>query len=133
MFKITDAKKCLNEYGPEIIHLWDIREYNYYYYEPPLCCCQSSTLCLQNIILLRSWKQNRNWRSVAIPGINTLVYSSLSLNSRQWIQQMILNLQVLSNILFTDEAGFMHDDIFNYNNIHVWCIVHPHIIHEAQK
>ena len=73
---------------------WDCK----YHYEPPLSCYTNLTLfyelnIFQNLTLSRgwSWKKNTNWRLVAIPGISTLVYSGLSVNSRQWIQQMILN------------------------------------------
>ena len=44
----------------------------------------------------------------------------------------IIKPQFLSKILFTEEAGFTRDGIFNYHNIHVWCDVNPHAIHEAQ-
>jgi hypothetical protein len=33
--------------------------------------------------------------------------------------------------LFTDEAGFTRDGIFNYHNCHVWCEENPHAIHES--
>ena len=38
----------------------------------------------------------------------------------QQIQQSALDRQFLNNVLFTDEAGFTCDGIFNFHNCHVW-------------
>lgn len=34
----------------------------------------------------------------------------------------------MKNILFTDEAAFTKDGIFNQHNLHIWSEVNPHFI-----
>ena len=45
------------------------------------------------------------------------------LNFCQQIQQSALDRQFLNNVLFTDEAGFTCDGIFNFHNCHMWAAV----------
>lgn len=45
----------------------------------------------------------------------------------QWfLRQIALLPYFVSNILFTDEAGFSRDGIFNFHNNHVWADDNPH-------
>ena len=46
-------------------------------------------------------------------------------------QQAAVNHRFTSNILFTDEAGFTCDGIFNFHNTHFWSDVNPHAVHES--
>lgn len=50
----------------------------------------------------------------------------------QWMQQQaVVNPRFACNILFTDEAGFTRDGVFNYHNTHFWCEINPHAVHES--
>lgn len=54
-------------------------------------------------------------------------------NFFQWFLRMDAeNPQFLSRILFTDEAGFTKDGIFNFHNTHVWADENPHSIMESR-
>lgn len=38
----------------------------------------------------------------------------------------------LPSVLFTDEAGFSRDGIFNFHNTHCWAEENPHLIHQSR-
>ena len=54
-------------------------------------------------------------------------------NFCQWMQQQCtLNPLFVSSILFTDEAGFTRDGIFNFHNCHIWADVNPNATHVSR-
>jgi hypothetical protein len=66
-----------------------------------------------------------------VQGLSSTDFSP-RVNFCQWMQQQsALNPPFVSNILFTDEAGFTRDGIFNYHICHVWCNENPHAVHES--
>jgi hypothetical protein len=51
----------------------------------------------------------------------------------QWcLEQCVRNPQFLWKLLFTDEAMFTRDGIFNFHNVHIWKYANPHTIREAR-
>ena len=51
----------------------------------------------------------------------------------QQIQQYTaLDRQLLNNVLFTDEAGFTRDGIFNLHNCNVWAAVNPNEVKQSR-
>jgi hypothetical protein len=45
----------------------------------------------------------------------------------QWlVAKYVVNIQFLSNFLFTDEAGFTRDGVVNFHNTHFWVDNNPH-------
>ena len=51
----------------------------------------------------------------------------------QWcLKQCVRHPQFLWKILFTDEAMFTRDGIFNFHNVHMWAHANPHTIREAK-
>ena len=49
----------------------------------------------------------------------------------QWyLQQTALQPEFPSRVLFTDEACFARDSVFNMHNAHVWAAANPHASHE---
>ena len=51
----------------------------------------------------------------------------------QWcLKQCVQHPQFLWKLLFTDEAMFTWDGIFNFHNVHIWAHVSPHAIQEAR-
>jgi hypothetical protein len=63
--------------------------------------------------------------------VSVLRTSLPELTSARGCNNSVLNPPFLSKILFTDEAGFTRDGIFNYHNCHVWCAENPYAIHES--
>ena len=47
-------------------------------------------------------------------------------------QQSDLDRQFLNNVLFTHEAGFNRDGIFNFHNYHAWAVVNPNGVKQAR-
>ena len=47
-------------------------------------------------------------------------------------RQSAVDRQFLNNVLFTDEAGFTRDDIFNFHNCHLWAAVNPNEVKQAR-
>ena len=51
----------------------------------------------------------------------------------QWcLEQCIQHPQFLWKLLFTDEAKFTQDRIFNFHNMHIWAHANPHAIRKAR-
>jgi len=51
----------------------------------------------------------------------------------QWcLEQCVRNPQFLWKLLFTDEAMFTRNGIFNFHNVHIWAHENPHTIQEAR-
>ena len=51
----------------------------------------------------------------------------------QQIQQYTaLDRQLLNNVLFTDEAGFTRDGIFNFHNCNMWAAINPNEVKQAR-
>lgn len=51
----------------------------------------------------------------------------------QWFRQRTAeNRQFISFVLFTDEASFTRNGIFNFHNEHFWADGNPHIIHQSR-
>jgi len=51
----------------------------------------------------------------------------------RWIlRKQARNVNLIANILFTDEAGFTRDGIFNFHNTHQWADENPHAIVESR-
>ena len=51
----------------------------------------------------------------------------------QWcLEQCVRHPQFLWKLLFTDEARFTRDGIFNFHKLHIWAHVNPHAIREAR-
>jgi len=48
------------------------------------------------------------------------------------LEQCVRHPQFLWNLLFTDEAMFTRDGIFNFHNMHIWAHANPHAIREAR-
>lgn len=51
--------------------------------------------------------------------------------SRWFLQQCAINPLFNASILFTDEATFTQDGVFNYHNEHFWANENPHVIRES--
>lgn len=48
----------------------------------------------------------------------------------QWlVHECNINPNFIGNILFTDEASFTRDGVFNFHNMHEWSDENPHAIH----
>jgi hypothetical protein len=60
--------------------------------------------------------------------LSVLRTSLPELTSASGCNNRVLNPPFVSKILFSEEAGFTCDDIFNYHNCHVWCDENPHDI-----
>lgn len=86
--------------------------------------------------------KNTVWR--VLKGENLYPYSPQKVQALQpedyprrvacarWFLEMDLNNPLfLGNVLFTDEAGFSREGIFNNRTSHVWAAENPHAIYEA--
>ncbi|CAL1290190.1 unnamed protein product, partial [Larinioides sclopetarius] len=58
--------------------------------------------------------------------LNTTVFLQCVTFARWFLQQSLLQPQFVVSVLFTDEATFTCDGVFDMHNNHVWAAVNPH-------
>lgn len=61
-----------------------------------------------------------------VQALNTTDFPQRVTFARWFLQQSILQPQFAVSVLFTDEATFTCDGVFNMHNNHVWAAVNPH-------